>query len=303
MSARGVRIVVGEGPSTRKGLLRFVVDGEGYDVVAEASTTAELARLMATHRPDVVVLDDGIGATAVGMINEMSPNTKVVLVWPGAVMPIGGAARVEPARVLQDLGPTIERLTGQQSATTAGRGPALIESATSDPDMLNAMLLGGMATSGEAIIEDREPAPVVILPLTPTIDHDELILNVPDAEPDDEHVGAGAAAGVVAGGGGRSGTRRFRARRGLRERRLGRGRHVDRRSWRRGGCPERAEPPAGEPRTERRGGRERDRVGARAQRHPRDDRWHRRADGLTHPHRLSGPRIRGHPRFRRGAWW
>jgi hypothetical protein len=199
MSARGVRIVVGEGPSTRKGLLRFVVDGEGYDVVAEASTTAELARLMATHRPDVVVLDDGIGATAVGMINEMSPNTKVVLVWPGAVMPIGGAARVEPARVLQDLGPTIERLTGQESATTAGRGPALIESATSDPDMLNAMLLGGMATSGEAIIEDREPAPVVILPLTPTIDHDELILNVPDAEPDDEHVGAGAAAGIVEG--------------------------------------------------------------------------------------------------------
>ena len=90
MSARGVRIVVGEGPSERKGLLRFVVDGEGYDVVAEASTTAELARLMATYRPDVVVLDDGIGATAVGMINEMSPNTKVVLVWPGAVMPVGG---------------------------------------------------------------------------------------------------------------------------------------------------------------------------------------------------------------------
>jgi len=199
MSARGVRIVVGEGPSTRKGLLRFVVDGEGYDVVAEASTTAELARLMATHRPDVVVLDDGIGATAVGMINEMSPNTKVVLVWPGAVMPVGGAARVEPARVLQDLGPTIERLTGQQSATNAGRGSALIDSATNDPDMLKAMLLGGMATSGEAIIEDREPAPVVILPLTPTIDHDELILNVPDAESDDEHAGASAAAGAVAG--------------------------------------------------------------------------------------------------------
>ena len=52
------------------------------------------------------------------------------------------------------------------------------------------------------IIEDREPAPVVILPLTPTIDHDELILNVPDAEPDDEHAGAGAATGVVAGAAG-----------------------------------------------------------------------------------------------------
>ena len=50
MSARGVRIVVGEGPSERKGLLRFVVDGEGYDVVAEASTTAELR---ASWRPTV----------------------------------------------------------------------------------------------------------------------------------------------------------------------------------------------------------------------------------------------------------
>ena len=175
MSARGVRIVVGEGPSTRKGLLRFVVDGEGYDVVAEASTTAELARLMATHRPDVVVLDDGIGATAVGMINEMSPNTKVVLVWPGAVMPIGGAARVEPSKVLQDLGPTIERLTGQPSATGSGRGPSLLEGATNDPAILGAMLLGGVPpSSDQLIIEDREPAPVVILPLTPTIDHDEL---------------------------------------------------------------------------------------------------------------------------------
>jgi hypothetical protein len=180
-----------------------VLDGEGYDVVAEASTTAELARLMATHRPDVVVLDDGIGATAVGMINEMSPNTRVVLVWPGAVMPIGGAARVEPSRVLQDLGPTVERLTGQPSATGSGRGSELLENAANDPEVLRAMLLGGVR-AGEPIIEDREPAPVVILPLTPTIDHGELILNVPEAEPaDDERsgvaggVGAAAAAGAI----------------------------------------------------------------------------------------------------------
>nr|MBA3765345.1 hypothetical protein [Actinomycetota bacterium] len=181
MSARGVRIVVGEGPSTRRGLLRFVLDGEGYDVVAEASTTAALARLMAVHRPDVVVLDDGIGATTVGMINEMSPNTKVVLVWPGAVMPIGGAARVEPARVLQDLGPTIARLTGQPGAA-AGRGAALLDRAIHEPFMLDAMLSDGLSAIDGPIIEDREPAPVVILPLTPTIDHSELILNVPDAE-------------------------------------------------------------------------------------------------------------------------
>jgi uncharacterized membrane protein YgcG len=197
MSAQGVRIVVGEGLSTRQGLLRFVLDGEGYDVVAEASTAAELARLIATHHPDVAVLDDGIGATAVGMINEMSPDTKVVLVWPGAVMPVGGAARVEPHRVLQDLGTTVERLTGQRSATGSGHGSTLLERAANDPDLLRAMLLGGMVASDEPIIEDRENAPVVILPLTPTIDHDELILDVLDPEPDDER--SGAATGVAAG--------------------------------------------------------------------------------------------------------
>jgi hypothetical protein len=197
MSAQGVRIVVGEGLSTRQGLLRFVLDGEGYDVVAEASTAAELARLIAVHHPEVVVLDDGIGATAVGMINELSPDTNVVLVWPGAVMPVGGAARVEPHRVLQDLGTTVERLTGQRSATGSGHGPTLLERAANDPDLLRAMLLGGMIASDEPIIEDRENAPVVILPLTPTIDHDELILDVPEPEPNDER--SGVATGVTAG--------------------------------------------------------------------------------------------------------
>lgn len=208
MSARGVRIVVGEGPSTRKGLLRFVLDGEGFDVVGDAATTAELARLMAIHRPDVVVLDDGIGATAVSMINEMSPDTKVVLVWPGAVMPVGGAARVEPARVLQDLGPTISRLTGQ-AATAMGRGAALLDRAANDPEVLRSMLRA--PRPDDAIIEDREPAPVVILPLTPSIDHDELVLNVPEAEPDEDErtksvlgpgvAGAAASASVLAASG------------------------------------------------------------------------------------------------------
>ncbi len=65
-----VRVVVAEGPSTRKGLLRFVLEGEGYDVVGDAATSAELARVVALHRPDVVVMDDGIGAMAVAMIRD-----------------------------------------------------------------------------------------------------------------------------------------------------------------------------------------------------------------------------------------
>ena len=197
--------MVGEGPSTRKGLLRFVLDGEGYDVVAEAATTAELARVMAVHRPDVVVLDDGIGAVAVGMINEMSPATDVILVWPGAVMPVGGAARVEPSRVLQDLGPAVESLTGQPCASTSGSGAALLDRAANDPDVLRAMLLGGAAAAAaaadEPIIEDREPAPVVILPVTPTVERDG-ILQVPEAGSEDDEPtrapGAAIAGGIAA---------------------------------------------------------------------------------------------------------
>jgi len=94
------------------GFLRFVLGSEGYEVVAQASSASELARVLAVHQPDVVVLDDGIGATAVQMTHEVSPNAKVILVWPGAVVPIGGYARVDPGDVLRSLGPTVARAVG-----------------------------------------------------------------------------------------------------------------------------------------------------------------------------------------------
>src|SRR5439155_576853 len=109
MSRHRVRIVVGEGRSARMGFLRFVLESEGYDVVAQASSAGELARVLAVHRPDVVVLDDGIGATAVQMTHDVSPGAKVILVWPGAVVPVGGYARVDPDDVLRSLGPTVAR--------------------------------------------------------------------------------------------------------------------------------------------------------------------------------------------------
>jgi DNA-binding NarL/FixJ family response regulator len=77
-------------------MLRFVLAGEGYDVVADAANPAELARVLAVHKPDVVVLDDGIGATTVTMVHDMLPGAKMILVWPEAVSPIAGASRVEP---------------------------------------------------------------------------------------------------------------------------------------------------------------------------------------------------------------
>ena len=216
MSARRVRIVVGEGRSSRQGMLRFVLAGEGYDVVADASNPAELARVLAVHKPDVVVLDDGIGATTVTMVHDMLPGAKMILVWPEAVSPIAGASRVEPSQVLQDLGPTVERLTGVAGVAVAGEGPAAVDRAKGDPSSLRRMLRtagvvdlvarsrashptgepAAASAAAEPIIDDREPAPVVILPVAASVDEDGLV-QVPDADggsaDDDDDQRSGAA--------------------------------------------------------------------------------------------------------------
>ena len=228
MSARRVRIVVGEGRSSRQGMLRFVLAGEGYDVVADAANPAELARVLAVHKPDVVVLDDGIGATTVTMVHDMLPGAKMILVWPEAVSPIAGASRVEPSQVLQDLGPTVERLTGVAGVAVAGEGPAAVDRAKGDPSSLRRMLRtagvvdlvarsraahptgepAAASAATEPIIDDREPAPVVILPVAAAADEDGLV-QVPDVDEgstggtadddDDERSGAAVlAAGTAA---------------------------------------------------------------------------------------------------------
>ena len=179
-----VRVVVAEGPSSRQGLLRFVLEGEGYAVVGDAATSAELARAVTMHRPDVVVMDDGIGSMAVGLVRQIHPATRVILVWPGAVVPIGGDARVEPSAVLRELGRTVERLTGQPS-TAANEGPLRVwepETETrQDAAALREILARGEAAqlrhqhpgrvggagarADDTIGDDGDPAPVVILPV------------------------------------------------------------------------------------------------------------------------------------------
>src|SRR5919108_811588 len=116
--SRRIRVVVGEGRTAQQGLLRFVLEGEGIDVVGDAKSTASLASTITEQQPDVVVLDDGIGVMAVSMVHEIAPDTKIVLVWPSAVVPIGGDARVEPAQILRDLGPAV------QNVAAAGIGSA-----------------------------------------------------------------------------------------------------------------------------------------------------------------------------------
>lgn len=179
-----IGVVVGEGHPVRRGLLRFVLEGEGFLVLADASTAVELVQALAVHRPEAVVLDDAIGSTAAVLTREMCPEAKVILVWPADLSPINGDATVDPTQVLRELGPAVERACGQ---TETEREPASVHPMPPQPPVgsrphpnarLADVLPGpGMVRSraiedDEAIIVDREPAPILILPVSPVVERD-----------------------------------------------------------------------------------------------------------------------------------
>jgi hypothetical protein len=193
--------VVGEGRSARKGLLRFVLEGEGYEVVGQATTSAELARVLTAQTPDAVVLDDGIGANAVQLAREAAPAAKILLVWPGAVVPVGADGRVEPSDVMRQLGPTLAALT--VGAAAAGEGlqqPEWIARVRKDPSALRRRL--AQAKADKAAAAAAAAAPLVILP---GAGEDPTVVLPGESEPaaSGEGTGAGrraAEAGAVAAG-------------------------------------------------------------------------------------------------------
>ena len=216
--ARPIRIVVGEGRTAQRGLLRFVLEGEGFEVVGEAHGTADLPAAIESQHPDVVVLDDGIGVTAVSMVHEVAPQAKVVLVWPAAVVPIGGDARVEPAKILRDLGPAVEHVAAAGVALESFDRPEWVDKVRKDPATLRRrLLLGGAVAKRPSVTRlqrrgsrlhprkgkdagverqrDAVPAPVVVLPVAASGAGAEPILDIggggtpattTDAEPAEE---------------------------------------------------------------------------------------------------------------------
>jgi hypothetical protein len=115
----------------------------------------------------------------------MHPRAKVVLVWPSDVIPIGGDARVDPADILHELGPAVGRALGLDAEEPVA-ALLTLPSATHDeraepvrhasaPGELARVLPGpGLPRTvrDEAVVVDREPAPLLILPVTPSVDED-----------------------------------------------------------------------------------------------------------------------------------
>src|ERR1043165_231193 len=111
MGQRNVRVVVGQGDLEQRSL-RAVLEHDGFDVVGDAANASQLARVLTDEQPDIVVLDDAIGIDAVELAAAITPEARLVVVWPAAVMPIAGAVRVEPSEVATALSSTVALAAG-----------------------------------------------------------------------------------------------------------------------------------------------------------------------------------------------
>jgi hypothetical protein len=103
---RTLQVVLGEAEAD-DGFLRFVLEGEGFDIVGMASTDDELERVLRGARPDVIVLDAGISATAALEAKEQANGAALVVIWPGDVVAAIADEHVEPHLVVDDLGPAV----------------------------------------------------------------------------------------------------------------------------------------------------------------------------------------------------
>jgi hypothetical protein len=105
-----VRVVVGEAGEPHPGPVRWALDIEGFDVVGQGSSRAELERVLAGVDPTVIVVDDAIPASALIALRAMSPSAGVVVVWPASVSSKAIAdAHVDPGCIEEDLGRAVRR--------------------------------------------------------------------------------------------------------------------------------------------------------------------------------------------------
>jgi hypothetical protein len=109
---RRVQVVLGEAERT-DGLLRFVLEAEGFDIVGLASDDQELGRVLRGARPAVVVLDGGISAPAALEARERSHGAALVVVWPDGVSAAIAEERVDPYEAIADLGGAVRRAARQ----------------------------------------------------------------------------------------------------------------------------------------------------------------------------------------------
>lgn len=101
-----MQVVLGEG---EPGILRIILEAEGFHVVGQARGDAELRRVLDVTHPSVVVLDAGISAPAALDARTRAIGAQLVVVWPIEVKTGLADECVDPTTVLQDLGSAVRR--------------------------------------------------------------------------------------------------------------------------------------------------------------------------------------------------
>jgi hypothetical protein len=127
---RSIPVVLGEAEPDA-GILRFVLEGEGFDIVGMASSDDELERVLRGARPSVIVLDAGISARAALEAKEQASGATLVVVWPHDVVAGIADEHVEPHLVIDELGPAV---------LSASRRAVLREAPIRIPDTIGEVL-------------------------------------------------------------------------------------------------------------------------------------------------------------------
>jgi hypothetical protein len=117
-----LRIVLGEAEPDA-GILRMVLEAEGFHIVGHASSDEELHRVLAWAQPSVIVLDRGITASAALGARERAPSATLVVVWPPGVAAVVAEERVAPDRVFDDLGNAVRRASWREVRREVARAP------------------------------------------------------------------------------------------------------------------------------------------------------------------------------------
>jgi hypothetical protein len=109
---RAVQVVLGEG---EPGILRSILEAQGFDVVGHARGDDELRQIVALTHPNVIVLDAGISALAVIDAQIRSDYVPIVVVWPKDTYTPAAEERVDPSTAFLELGNAVRRVADRRA--------------------------------------------------------------------------------------------------------------------------------------------------------------------------------------------
>lgn len=118
MTETRITVVVAESGKHHPGLLRFVLESEGCEVLSEAATPAAVVRAVKSERPDVVVFDGSTASSAIALTRAAAPGTKLVVTSATRFDDAGLDGWVDLSDILRELGPAVRRVCASGTTIT-----------------------------------------------------------------------------------------------------------------------------------------------------------------------------------------